>query len=1323
MKNMKFVITFGIALVYAMLFTACDDIPDTQDAQAIQNGYGIISINFSEEETPRTVFPTSVFDKYEYTFTKADATAGVVMEPDNSGRFLLEVGDYTVAVKAYVGGEEAYILAASGESATFTVSNGVNSTVSVFLSSADYETKGLFNYTVTYPSGANAEITMQKLSDMSVVELNPGDATSGNGKTQTLELEADDYLFTIYVSNYVNKPDSYAGLSETVRIAPFLTTKYTKNFINTDMIVAGIPIPDDYNISVDSETLAVSVVRKANASPGEITIYYEGAGSTVYEKCTDAPTELGTYNVTFDVAAAPRFTSAVGLYATALTISFPTPSVGDYIISGTGVYTYDGATKPVTITRRDDASPGAITVFYNNSTTLPLVGGTYTVTFSVAAATGWNATSSTLNAGTVTINKNAGAAVTVSSVSSSVTGNSITVTANVSTSPNSGQTVEYAVSTSTTAPANGWQDSATFSGLNGATTYNIFARSKGNTNYNTGAAITLTSATTLNNYSVSANGSSTSRTTSLTFTFTANPGDITISNITLGGDASKGSATLTGSGTTRTLSPINISGPVIGTATVSISFTGIETGSKSVTLFNSYSGGSGLYKTTQGNYAYVDLSASSGSNIIDKAFNYINSDPTTYTLILGEDVTVAGHSTADVTNVSATRHLKTTNAKLTIISVDSERKITVTQGAGYGIFAVGRSGYTGIELTIGNNITLVGDQYSDYVVQVQNGAMFTLKDNASMSGNYSSWSSGRKGVSISNSTFIMQDTAKVTGKGGVDVSGSGNIITMSGYASVTDGISVQSGSSGNTINISGNASVTDGITVRDNCSITISDNALINGGVSYVYSGSTFTLQNYASVIGGVSGSSSTFVMSNNASVIRGGVDIDTNSTFTMKDSASISGNNNGNGVSISSNSKFYMQNNARIFNNNGNGVRVLYSGEFIMSGNSSIFGNSRGVRVEYGGGSFTMQDNATIYNNSIGEDGGGVSVYGSSSFTMKNSASISGNTANNGGGVHVTGYRSYSTNYYAGFIMQDNAYISGNTTTATGTSSGGGGVYVGEYTTFEMKGGLIWGNKADGASSNGGGINVYNSGTFNMSGGNIYGTDESSVALRNTAKSSGAALYVNATGSAKFTSNNSDITSPGSGRDPTITVSSATISVTATYNINGGTGTTPTSQSVTAGSNITLPGGSLFSRTGYVFAGWSTDPYDSDPTNNNSGTSYSLLGNITLYAKWVYTLTADKWVDGNIAKPGGTQWFRFTANAATQYIYGAGGSLTDYYIQLFDSSYNTVGGETEFWSWTWSASRTLTSGQVYYIRVTPYSSRNGTYKIVFSASSTAPAQ
>jgi uncharacterized repeat protein (TIGR02543 family) len=75
-------------------------------------------------------------------------------------------------------------------------------------------------------------------------------------------------------------------------------------------------------------------------------------------------------------------------------------------------------------------------------------------------------------------------------------------------------------------------------------------------------------------------------------------------------------------------------------------------------------------------------------------------------------------------------------------------------------------------------------------------------------------------------------------------------------------------------------------------------------------------------------------------------------------------------------------------------------------------------------------------------------------------------------------------------------------------------------------------------------------------------------------------------------------------------------ITYTVTFDINSGSGTTPSAQTVSLGSAITLPSGSGFSRTGYNFGGWNTDASGTG-TNYDAGFPYTVTGNITLYAKW----------------------------------------------------------------------------------------------------------
>ena len=81
----------------------------------------------------------------------------------------------------------------------------------------------------------------------------------------------------------------------------------------------------------------------------------------------------------------------------------------------------------------------------------------------------------------------------------------------------------------------------------------------------------------------------------------------------------------------------------------------------------------------------------------------------------------------------------------------------------------------------------------------------------------------------------------------------------------------------------------------------------------------------------------------------------------------------------------------------------------------------------------------------------------------------------------------------------------------------------------------------------------------------------------------------------------------------------------TVTFNANGATGgTAPAAVSANQGASITLSGQGSLVKTGYTFGGWNTTANGSG-TTYAAGSSYTVTGNVTLYAKWevgTYTVT-----------------------------------------------------------------------------------------------------
>jgi hypothetical protein len=182
---------------------------------------------------------------------------------------------------------------------------------------------------------------------------------------------------------------------------------------------AASPIADDFAISglsqiYDDDPKPVIITPLPGKSGGVITIHYEGTDDTPYTKSPSAPSAIGSYALTFDVAEDAGWNAATGLSAGTLAISEQTanpldPLIADFDINGLS-QAYDGKAKPVSVTPKLGKSGGAIRVYYAGtggttypqSIAAPSAVGTYAVSFDITESLGWNAAGG-LNAGTLTI--------------------------------------------------------------------------------------------------------------------------------------------------------------------------------------------------------------------------------------------------------------------------------------------------------------------------------------------------------------------------------------------------------------------------------------------------------------------------------------------------------------------------------------------------------------------------------------------------------------------------------------------------------------------------------------------------------------------------------------------------------------------------------------------------------------------------------------------------------------------------------------------------------------------------------------------------------
>ena len=267
------------------------------------------------------------------------------------------------------------------------------------------------------------------------------------------------------------------------------------------------------------------------------------------------------------------------------------PKVITFTVNSIPAQTYNGSAHTPAVTVRDGATTLTLTADYTVTYTDNTNAGTATVT--ITGAGNYAGSSGSV---TFTINKAAGAAVNAPASTLSVTTNSITI--NAVTEHENGQTVEYAISTSNSAPSSGWQTGTAFSGLTAGTTYYIFARSAQNTNYNAGAASAGYLVTT-HKYSISLNPT-THTFTAATYGYGAQSArSVTVSNT---GNQATGALAVALSGTNAgyfTLSTTSINSITAGgtdSFTV-VPNTGLNAGTTAYTATVTVSGSNGISAT------------------------------------------------------------------------------------------------------------------------------------------------------------------------------------------------------------------------------------------------------------------------------------------------------------------------------------------------------------------------------------------------------------------------------------------------------------------------------------------------------------------------------------------------------------------------------------------------------------------------------------------------------------------------------------------------------------------------------------------------------
>jgi len=147
--------------------------------------------------------------------------------------------------------------------------------------------------------------------------------------------------------------------------------------------------------------------------------------------------------------------------------------------------------------------------------------------------------------------------------------------------------------------------------------------------------------------------------------------------------------------------------------------------------------------------------------------DYVNETPNTYTMFLDSDFTIS-------TQKLDRKGLKG-DLKLNIIGIGKERKIFLSELSEKGtLFDIKRTNTSGlVELTLGNNITLVGKDDNDYpLVMVGDKSHFIMLDGSKITGNHSSSKYSDTKIDSAGSTVYVK-AGNFTMKGG-EISGNKN---------------------------------------------------------------------------------------------------------------------------------------------------------------------------------------------------------------------------------------------------------------------------------------------------------------------------------------------------------------------------------------------------------------------------------------------------------------------------------------------------------------------------------------------------------------------
>ena len=303
---------FVAAMLGALLFAACSDLINSPQNAGSAAGTGRVRVSINGvagTAAARTAYPDNPgVDSLYYTYSFAkDSGAAEEKEPVNGTTFTLPVGIYTLTVKAYL--EAGYInLVGSGSSGAFTISAGVNTSVTITLNPVETEGEGTFRYTITYPAGTLDSFTLTSYIAGTAIDLTAGLTTGENTKP----VAAGYYTLTAALTDSAGKT---AGKTEAVHIYKNMTTRVTWDFTADDYFttkLGGSTVTINLWENQDDPTLSSSVSSASLFRPLlETAMITAPAGSAEYRWTENGSLIAGETGNAYTFASALR---GLGVY-------------------------------------------------------------------------------------------------------------------------------------------------------------------------------------------------------------------------------------------------------------------------------------------------------------------------------------------------------------------------------------------------------------------------------------------------------------------------------------------------------------------------------------------------------------------------------------------------------------------------------------------------------------------------------------------------------------------------------------------------------------------------------------------------------------------------------------------------------------------------------------------------------------------------------------------------------------------------------------------------------------------------------------------------